>query len=343
MGWVKKGCAVVVVLLLLLLIATAVSVWQLNRRYAVLFTAPVVDHLALVSERPAFRLVVDPAPLAPHIQTFLQGQWQRDVPFWAVDQVLPYGLSAILYNDFDAREVVLDVLLNERRLGPFLADSLNTSGVLETFDELGLPETGVQWEGPGRLRTRGAAPMDEETHEKVWYTWGDGGIGKTLEIEGNHLIEIVGDNRDGDAYLAAASLMKAYDFELNEEEQKISFPSFQFVTNLRLTADRTDADEVALRLTMDVIPEMRDRVAVVNLKVGLDELIAQLAKHLADEHGFSMVGESRWEESTIVWEYTIDDFGRFIELLLNGTLFQQTTPPAAPAMSRPGAPPTPRE
>lgn len=341
MGWVKKGCAVVLVLLLLVLIATGVSVWQLNRRYAVLFTAPVVDHLSLVSERPAFRLVVDPAPLAPHIQTFLQEHLQREVPFWAIDQILPYGLSAVLYNDFDGNEVVLDVLLNERRLGPFLAESINASGILETFDALGLPKEGARWEGPGKLRARGAAPMDQETHEKVWYTWGGGGIGTALEIEGDHLIEVVGDNRDGDAYLAAASLMKAYDFELDEETQKISFPSFQFVTNLRLTADRTDADEVALRLAMEVIPEMRDRVAVVNLKVGVDELVEQLAEHLAQEHGLSMVGGSRWEENAMVWEYTIDDFSKFIELLMNGQLFQQTTDPATPVVNRPAPPRTP--
>ena len=343
MGWVKRGCAIVFVLLLLVTIAAAVGVWRLNRQYAVLFTAPVVDHLSLVSERPAFRLVVDPAPLAPHIQALLQEHWQQEVPFWAIDQVLPYGLSAVLYNNFDKNEVVLDVLLNERRLGPFLAESINASGILETFEALGLPKEGARWEGPGKLRARGAAPMDQETHEKVWYTWGGGGIGTALEIEGDHLIEVVGDNRDGDAYLAAASLMAAYEFELDEETQKISFPSFQFVTNLRLTADRTDADEVALRLTMEVIPDMRDRVAVVNLKVGVDELVGQLAEHLAKEHGLSMVGESHWEENTMVWEYTIDDFTKFIDLLMNGQLFQQTTEPAGPVMDRPTPPQIPAQ
>ncbi|MEX2015700.1 MAG: hypothetical protein WD873_03615 [Candidatus Hydrogenedentales bacterium] len=325
MGWVKKGCAVVVVLLLLTLIASAIGLWQMNRRYAVLFAAPVVDHLSLISERPAFRMAVDPGPLAPHLQNVLQDYLQQDVPFWAVDQVLPYGLSAVVFNDFDKDQVVLDVLLNERRLGPLLAETINASGILDAFETLGLPQKGALWEGPGRLRMHGAAPMDEETQEKVWYTWGDSGIGTPLEIEGDHLIEIVGDNRDGDAYLAAASLMKAHDFELNEEEQKISFPSFQFVTTLRLTADRTDADEVALRLAMEVIPEMRDRVAVVNLKVGIDELLAQLAENLSEEHQITMTGESRWEENTIVWQYTIDDFSTFIELLLDGRLFQQVS------------------
>lgn len=134
-------------------------------------------------------------------------------------------------------------------------------------------------------------------------------------------MEAVFDNRDGGAYLAVASLLHAYGFNLDEEEEDIGLTSLQFVRSARLEIDLISDETVAIRFSLDVVPGTRDRMAVVNMKVGLEKVFGKMGERARDRHGLTLSGDSAWKGDTLEFDYRLRPADRFIEQILGGEFF----------------------
>lgn len=267
------------------------------------------------------RFRVDPSVVTSRVKRVLDEVFSRAVPLWAIEQFLPYEGSVILSNDFDSGNVVIHVLVNERRMGPVIVTLFNESATKNALPrEVAWDDNGMVFEKRGVITVEGKMGMDTEAKEAVWYQWHHPAILRPIPLRGGHLFEGVLDNRDGGAYLVTASYLKAFHIVLDKREQEISLSTLQFVTSVRVEADVIEPDTLKIRLEFDIVPEARNRLAVINLKVAIDESFEQRARQLKRDHEISFIGTSRWVGTTIIWEYEMDKLDEASALAIDNRL-----------------------
>ena len=163
--------------------------------------------------------------------------------------------------------------------------------------------------------------MESEAKEAAWYLWKQSFKPAPLPFEGRHFIEVAMDNRDGGAYLAIASLLHAYDIKLDESQTDISLSSLKFVIKARMLVDITPADILVMRLTLEIRPDAVNRLGVINLKVGIEEVLVEWGENLSSEHGIPFEVKSAWDGNVIHFNYRIKGAGKVIRLAMDGELF----------------------
>jgi len=141
-----------------------------------------------------------------------------------------------------------------------------------------------------------------------------------MELSEEHFIEGLFDNRIGSGYLAMASLLKAFGIELDENKQNISLSSFQFVLSTRLAIDVLNDNSVKFRMVIEVLPEAKQRLAVINLKVGLDDVFETYRHTLKSDYGITMTGGSEQTNHVIEYKYRIENAVKLVEIILVGDL-----------------------
>lgn len=321
MKLLRKGCLVLLGIGAIVLLAGVVALWRYDNKYEFLRAAPRIEHGDILNLHPSIRVIVDPAKVSDIVKNMIEEQVEREIPDWLLTRILPYEISAIFNSDLDKGIVKIRLMINERRFGPLIAAQFNAIDIPGRFPELQWDAKGMIPYRRGALTLNASLPMEEVARVDAWYTWNQTGLRRPLALDGTHLFEVMGDNREGGAYLVAAALMEAYDYELDETEQDVSFTSFQFVTKMHLTGDMVGSDALKLRLTMEVIEEFKDRVAVVNLKAFLDRGLESLTEDFAKYHDIEFTGESRKDNNVMVFEYTLEDLSKTIGLYIRGELF----------------------
>ena len=143
-----------------------------------------------------------------------------------------------------------------------------------------------------------------------------------IPFQGAHFIEVVMDNRDGGAYLAVASILHAFDIDLNESETDISLSSLKFVTKARMSIDVTPTDLLLFRLAIEVRPDAVNRLGVINLKVGIEELFTQWSETLLTEHEITVEGKSDWNENVMLFHYRLNGASKALRLAIDGELLK---------------------
>ena len=114
-----------------------------------------------------------------------------------------------------------------------------------------------------------------------------------------------------------ASVMAAFDFELNPNDTDITLSSFQFVIAARMFVDVVEDDVFEIGIDIDIEPAARNRMGVINMKGGIDEAFAELGKRLQRDRGVTVSGGSEWNEFTIEYRYRIDKASIFVDALLD--------------------------
>ena len=302
---------------LLLLFVTAMFIeW----RYGLFRTAPRIDRSTLVSG-PGIVVIFDPAKASTQIAELVRERAGFAVPLWAIERALPYEAAIMAGPDHDRSEIDLTCFINPRRLGPALVRELNAASIETRVPEIRWSSEGVSRASPGVVTLEGTVPMEPEAQEAAYYLWNQSFKPTPLEPAGGHLLEVIADNRDGGAYLAVASLLHAYDINLDEKETDISLSSLKFVLKGHLTADIVSADALVVRFTIDVRPDAIDRLGVINLKVGIDELFNEWGARLARDHGITLAGGSRWNDTVMEFTYRLNHPVDVIRLAFKGELF----------------------
>ncbi len=317
----RRGClaafAVVAAALLLFVIG---GLWYVDARWGAIASAPAVSLSPVPGTDRVIYAAVDPGRAAAAIGAVVESWAGRSIPSWVVEMALPHALYGALGTDYDSGRIALRFLLNERRLGPVIASVLSGLDIPGRYSAIDWKPAGVALERRGVITLEGGAPMEPEAREAVWYSWNQSLKRSPLELEGGHAFEIVADNRSGGAYLAVASLLEAFDYELNEDEQKISLSSLKFVVEARASIDLLDNGAAAIALSLEIAPEAVERVGVVNLKVGIDEGFQTWTADLDDTHGIALTGASAWKENVIEWRYRLERAADVARLAIEGKL-----------------------
>lgn len=321
MSLLRKGCLFLLIVMVALLIVSTIGLFVADGRYEFLRDAPRTQHEDILNLDPSIRLLIDPEKLVTVARGIVEEQLQREVPDWLLSRIVPYQISTIMNANHDDGTIRVRLFINERRLGPLIAKQFNATSILEGFPEFEWDPEGLVPYQRGALTLKGTVPMDMQAQEDAWYTWTQGTSLQPLPPDGTHLFEVLGDNREGAAYVVAASLMKAYDYNLDEREQDVSFTSFQFVRSMHLTGDVVGTNALKMRLSMDVINEFKDRIAVVNLVAFLTRLLTTLGDNFEEYHDIEFSGDRHWEDNVVIFEYTLNDLSQTLGLLARGELF----------------------
>ncbi len=301
-------------LLTAVLLAACYAEW----RYGFLRTGPRVSR-APVTNGSGITAIVDPAKLADLSAAEIRSAAGWPVPYWAVRRMLPHegGVAAML--NFDQQRAELRVYINPNALTPVarrLGDTLRFS---DAFPKIRWKK-GAAEPARGLFMKEGVIPFAQEAEEAFFYTWNQSMPLAPVEFEGGHLLEVVFDNRQGLAFLAVASLLEAYNIQLGQNETDISLSSLQFVREARLTADLSSSDTLHLRFVLDILPEEVDKLGVINLKVGLDDVFKEYAERWERQHGLKLEGDSSWDGPRIIYEYRLASATKAFHLLVTGEL-----------------------
>jgi hypothetical protein len=296
-----------------LLLAAAIIEW----RYGLLIPT-LRSPVPFAAGRAGGFVVVDPSritALAPDLFEPAAGR----LPRWLVSRLLPYEAGGAAILDMDGRRVALTGYLNARRLAPLIKRE-----AAKTELQRHMPE--IHWAGrahetrPGMLVAQGAIPFDPDAEQSFGYMWDASLSPAPLSAEGGHFIEAVFDNRRGHSYLIFASFLRAYNIDLAENQHEISLSSLQFVREARFTADFAAPDAFRMRLVLDIVPEAIERLGVVNLKVGIEESLSDLAQRWREDFGLELRGEARWEANQIIYEYQLKSARKVLRLARDGKL-----------------------
>lgn len=288
-------------------------------RFGALLSAPKVDRNVFIGDAGVYG-VVDPETVQPLIAEFAAEKLGQSPPAWVVQRFLPYSGGAAARLDFDTQQVDLALYLNPRRLLPEIERRTRGADLARIAPEITWHNPAVARPTPGVLSLLGSVPMEPEAEDAFWYTWNQSFRPPPLSLEGDHFIEILMDNRKGQAYLVAASLLLAYDIDLDAQEQDISLSSLQFVEVARTTVDFHPPDRFSMRLVLDIQPDAVERLGVINLKVAIEDGFEEWG-HRWRKHGIEFTGESRWRDTAIVYDYDLKPALKFLELAIDGQLF----------------------
>lgn len=262
---------------------------------------------------PAVRVLINPVNAEDLMLKVLANATDDRIPAWLAEALFPYESAAVATYDFSAHQIDFEALLNMRRLDGAVASAFPIEQLRSEVPEIDWDPNGVQRPKRGLLTLRASVPMDPRVEEDVWYLWQHEIAFTPLEFERGHLLEAVFDNRTGGAWLVIGSLFRAFDFDLDEQESDISLSSLQFITRGRLTLDLENKRDLRIRFTMESIPEHKDKLGVLNLKIGIEDAFTALAENLQNDYDTQLTGEATTEENIIQFEYILED----VEQLLN--------------------------
>lgn len=299
-----------------IVVAVIAVIALIDVRYGVLLpTLRAKPDIAL--DKSAVQVVVDPDAIGPLLPSAAAPV--LPVPGWLLHFFIPYEAGGVGVVDFDAETIALTGYLNARRLAPFIAREAAKVDLKRQAPH-------IRWNGPayearpGLLIFDGTIPLDPDAEESFGYMWDQGMTPPPLAMEGGHFVEAVLDNRRGHAYLAFASFVRAYDIDLSENQHEIELASLQFVREARFTMDYLPPDSFEMRLVLEITREGIDKLGVVNLKVAIEEAIQKLGHEWEKKYDISLTGESRWEETSIVYEYELESARKWLGLIRDGEL-----------------------
>lgn len=317
----KKGCLILLAVAALALVVAGVFIGIAENRYGFLRASPRVSHESIISVRPGVWLRLEPAKAKKIVISLLKDMAGQDMPDGMLDRFLPYAVSGLLAADHDKGEIYIHLLINEQRLGPVIEEQFNLADITGKTPEIHWSSEGLVRERRGVLTLEGTVPMEPDAQNAAWFSWDHAVQTAPLALEGGHLLEAVLDNRDGGAYVCIASLVFAYDFEMGEEEENLMMTTIENALSVRVFVDLVPDGALLLHLAIEVLPEVRHRLSVANMKGALSSNFANVIDLLEQNHGLSITGTVDWNENVLEYDYRFEEGTKVLRLAIKGDLF----------------------
>ena len=89
-----------------------------------------------------------------------------------------------------------------------------------------------------------------------------------------------------------------------------------------MSIDVTPPDLLLFRLAIEVRPDAVNRLGVINLKVGIEELLAEWSERLFTEHEIVLEGKNEWNENVMLFQYRLKGASKALRLAIDGELFK---------------------
>jgi len=256
---------------------------------------------------PAVRVLFNPASAEQLLLDIAAEASDGRAPLWLLEALVPYEAAAVATYNFAEHRIDFESLFNLRRLDGAVAQAFPMERLRAEVPEIDWDRVGIQRPRRGLLTLRASVPMDPRVEEDVWYLWQHDIAFTPLAFEGGHMLEAVFDNRTGGAWLVIGSLFHAFDFDLDEQETDVSLSSLQFITRGRLTLNIENANDLRIQFTMEAIPEHKDKLGVLNLKIGIEDAFTALAEELREDYGAELSGAVETDEHIFTFDYVLID------------------------------------
>lgn len=278
--------------------------------------------------------MLDGTPLADNTKNKLKDDFEG---------FIPNEISFLLGSDYDAGKVNLTCFVNQQYLEPLLPMALGQILDLSQVPFIDWGGKGLEFAQPGVVMASGTLPIPEGAKEKLAEHWTElGPLADTLKPSGEHLFEVVLDNRRGELlslFLAAAtqnglSLDGIYSNPMTANVPKI----LGQLNDVNIYAD-VDAEGAlvvgfAIHPTAAAGPEVS---MMLNMAVN-SFVLPQVEERLA-ELGFDLEGEAKAEGTDFKGAFKVPGFAKKLKdevaNLSGGGGKAKTAPTPAPEPAEP--------
>ncbi len=335
----KKGCLIGLIVLLVLIVGVAivagVGFVKVNQQYGI-SEAPPASYEQFVNKNTRVRLLFNPDKLNDLIAHYLPPD-ALPLPSWLpykqnqlIPMLMPREIALLTGSDFAKGQIDLTFFINERRLGPLIAQAADNSNIFKSIKQ-------VKWDSElmtapqrGVLKVGGAIAIPDGLENKVLETWQHDIKGEPVTIQGGHLIEAAIDNRSGDIFTLIASAQQASGQDwralLQDPIAKTAIAIVQKVVDFRLSGDFVSNDSAKIVARVGAEPDAGPQLEFL---AGMG--IPALATQLEDMYGLKLTGQPKWNasEKALIGEFSITGFERLIRQQIQAAL------PKAAAASAP--------
>jgi len=316
---VKKGCLIALVVLLVLaaaaVITAGVAYVKLNSQYGI-SEAAAVPHEKLATKDTRARVVLKPEKLAPFVPKYLPAHavplpsWLPSNPESILAKLLPREIALLEGAEYSKGSVGLTLFVNERRLGPFIAQQLNQSGILRELNMIKWDEKSFVAPERGIVKVNGVLPIPDGLEEKVLETWKHELEGKPIIIEGDHLLELALDNRNGEimTLIGAGAKAAKQDWKMLMENSyaQTGLAILPNIHAIRLNADVVEVNKAKINLRVEGTQEAGNQLEFLVNMFGLP----LLKQNLEDSYGIKLDGQPKWDsaQNAFIGEFTLTGF-----------------------------------
>lgn len=314
---VKRGCFIgfcgVLTLVCLLLFVIGYYAGKTD----LVLAASRTDTIAFVGERGAVQIRVDPNQ--PAVLDLLRTAAQKSFGYFGllIDRTVPYEMGLSINADRGNAQADMVVALSMRRLAGFL-ESVSDTELWRWF-----PFQRVQsarLERDGLWVARSTLPIDAGALSLANAHWAKP-AGTPLTLTRDHGLEVVLDNRNGEAYLVLNTFinppLQAGDLPPDPAANKMTQDDFvkilERMETLRFTADLFGNDHAVCDLIVTCEDETMARGVNLLLLYARDQLYLNLL-----EKGVEMDGEITLEGATVTGRFNLRGFHKRIVTQISG-------------------------
>lgn len=277
-------------------------------------TTPPHDRVALMAD-PVFQAVVRPNVAPEFAHAYAERIAGRSIPRWVFDRFLPYEAGILISGDSADAALQVRPYVSLPHSSEFLFNRIKGIDLSSTVSAIDWEPLTLQHRTKGLIQGEGSISGEPEALDAVFFQWGEGRTLRPMTISGNHFAEFIFDNRNGQAYLAMASMMAAFDYQLDPSQTKISLSSFQFVIDAVGRLGISGKETLEIEIDIAIEPVARNRIGVINMKGGIDEAFKEWGTRLNRDYGISITGGSEWNENTMEFRYQIDHGLKLLDAL----------------------------
>jgi len=291
-----------------LAIVLTVALWFVDKRFEVLWRARQIPHEEILPEHTDFQFVIKPSLFQAADLVQMPGIEARVpawLPLWTLKWFVPYEVAIVSKVEYERDQIDVGVFVNERRLGPVIARAFNAGLSRATLPGVTWDRGGMQRLERGAMVLRGRAPLSLETVFVLTSRWNQGVSRSPLELEGDHALEMLLDNRDGGAFAVIDQLLRTRG-PIPADSAKEITSALEDVAVFRVWADLDDGGDAAeLQMTIQLRPDAKDGGAG-RLEFTRDLLTDQLSDYLWKSRGIALERvSSTWSEDEIEATYTL--------------------------------------
>ena len=314
----KKGCLILVGLLLIAaVVGGGVSFMQANRAFG-LSEAEAVSHESVAWKGTKFRFVLKPDKLKEALASYLPKELAQQLPSWMplsledmITKAMPREIALLSGSDYRNARMPLKLFANERRGGPAIVELLNDANVLANVKQVQWDKAAFVLQKRGVLTLDGALSLPDGLEEKVQELWTQpGGKQEPVLIEGDNLLEVALDNRNGELLTLIGTIMAVTGQDWQEMlaipmVKGMVLPLLPSIFTARVTANLVGTDQMDIQIKLASTEEEQGKLAFL-----LGMALPQLQDNLQAKYQLKLDGKFTWnkEEQALVGNFSLTGF-----------------------------------
>lgn len=299
--------------LAVLAVVVTVALVYVEVRYGAVRAGRPAPHARFVTDATRGRIVIRPLMARNLFDAWFPSD--RKPPTWLLTRVLPHEVAFTFSPSIERGESEITFYVNEQRLGPVVADMVNRSSLMGEYDYSRWNDGGLAMEHRGSVVAHGTFKIPDSVVAIAQRHWGVAQGLQPLDIDGNHFLEAVFDNRDGGAFMLMCAM---YSYGLLGEPQvplEEEYETFLHIASIHVYADATAAGDVQLIVILESTPSARGMDIDANA-FNLEVAIGEVARVLRESYGAELRGRAYTDGVTVTGRYTVKNVAGIISTLL---------------------------